>query len=134
MLLAERGGYARDRLLAGDLFAHNRDLGSDAEGLMGQRWLIDIAREEGVVCQNGTLERPLQGIVTPPFPLRIPTMPPPCPLPTQNVTSSVPFWHCSGTVRDVQGTRRQVRIAALLTNRFRLTFRQWISSQIPAAQ
>ena len=59
MPLTEHGGYARDRLLAGDLFAHNRDLGSDAEGLMGQRWLIDIAREEGVVCQNGTLERPL---------------------------------------------------------------------------
>ena len=59
MPLTERGGYARDRLLAGDLFAPNPDLGSGADGLMEQRWLIDIACEERVVCQNGTLERPL---------------------------------------------------------------------------
>ena len=104
MPLTEHGGYARDRLLVGDLFAPNPDLASDTDGLLGHRWLVDIAREERVVCQNGTLEGPLEGAVTPPFHHRIPSMPPPCPLPTQIVTLSVPFWHSSGTVRGVQGT------------------------------
>jgi hypothetical protein len=59
MPLTKHGGCARARLQAGDLFAPNPDLASDADGLMGKRWLIDIAGKEGVVCQNGTLEGPL---------------------------------------------------------------------------
>jgi hypothetical protein len=48
------------------------------------------------LCQNGTLCSTLNRSSSPPFPLRIPTMPPPCPLPTPEVTLSVPFWHSSG--------------------------------------
>ena len=40
--------------------------------------------------------RPPQSLLTPPFPLRIPTVPPPCPLPMPELTLSVPFWHSSG--------------------------------------
>ena len=50
MPLTERGGYARDRLLTGTLFAPNPDLASDTDGLLAQRWLIDIGRKERVVC------------------------------------------------------------------------------------
>ena len=37
MPLTERGGYARARLQAGDLFALNPDLGSNAVGKLGHR-------------------------------------------------------------------------------------------------
>jgi hypothetical protein len=49
------------------------------EGVLWQRLLIDNGSEDGVVCQNGTLEGPLCDTVTPPFPHRIPTVPPPYP-------------------------------------------------------
>ena len=83
---------------------------------------------------GATSLRRLNPTFPPPYPHRAPTLPPPCPLPTRNVTSSVPFWHSSGIVRGVQHTRRQVRIAALRMKRFGLTFRREMSSQFPAAQ
>ena len=43
------------------------------------RLQIDIESEEGVLCQNGTLKGPLDNTRAPPFPLRIPTVPPPYP-------------------------------------------------------
>ena len=56
------------------------------EGLLGQRLLIDNEREEGIVCQNGTLGSPLDDAASPPFPLRLSTVSPPNPLPTLTVT------------------------------------------------
>src|ERR1039458_2639855 len=46
-------------------------------GLFGHRLQIDNAGEEGVVCQNGTLESILDDPVAPPFPLHTPTIVPP---------------------------------------------------------
>src|ERR1035441_9081332 len=48
------------------------------------------------MCQNGTLVALLQDAATPPFPLRSPTVVPPCPLPKETVTLSVPFWQTLG--------------------------------------
>ena len=42
------------------------------------RLQIDIESEEGVLCQNGTLKGPLDNTRASPFPLRIPSLPPPC--------------------------------------------------------
>src|ERR1035441_387312 len=67
------------------------DKGAKEEGF----WSSDIRLTLYVVCQNGTLEALLCEAVTPPFPLRAPTVSPPCPLPTRKVTLSVPFWHSS---------------------------------------
>src|ERR1035441_8276434 len=52
---------------------------------LGERLMIDIEGEEGLVCQNGTLVGHLSYAASPPFPLRSPTVVPPCPLPTETM-------------------------------------------------
>ena len=47
--------------------------------ISGQRFEIDYANKEGVLCQNGTMEGPLGSAGAPPFPLRAPSVSPPCP-------------------------------------------------------
>ena len=46
----------------------------DEKVFLWKRLLIDNEGEEGVVCQNGTLEGALGDPAGPPFPLRLPTI------------------------------------------------------------
>ena len=75
------------------------------------------------MCQNGTLEALLDDTGAPPFPHRVPSVSPPCPLPTRPGALSVPFWHSSGCPRHPRACKRQVRLMGSHSNPFSLTRR-----------
>ena len=77
------------------------------------------------MCQNGALERPFDGSVTPPYRLRAPTVSPPCPLPTRSGTLSVPFWHSLGCPRRSNTGRNETGVLGFQMKPFGLTFR-WV--------
>ena len=72
-------GRGADGVVAGGVGQAGAGLTRAEKGLLGYRLLIDNGSEDGVVCQNGTLQRPLRNTVTPPYPHLTPTLPPPYP-------------------------------------------------------
>ena len=83
------------------------------------------------MCQNGALERPFDGSVTPPYRLRAPTVSPPCPLPTRSGTLSAPFWHSWGCPRRSNAGRNETGVMGCRRKPFGLTFR-WVGRCLPA--
>src|ERR1035441_7093320 len=73
--------------------------GAKGGGTSGDQFTIYNGSEKGAMCQNGTLETLLDAIVTPPFPHRAPTVPPPYPVHTHVLALCVPFWHSSACPR-----------------------------------
>ena len=97
---------------------------STGQDVCWYRFLIDIGNEERVVCQNGALERPLDGPATPPYRLRAPTVSPPCPLPTGSGTLSAPFWHSWGCPRRSNAGKNEAETMGFRRKPFGLTFRR----------
>ena len=73
---------------------------------------------------NGPLAVSLGMTGAPPFPHRLPSIPPPCPLPTLEVTQSVPFWHSSGCAGPSEAVGKRGAIEGSRGNIFVLTHRR----------
>ena len=76
------------------------------------------------MCQNGTLERPLDDPASPPYRHRAPTVSPPCPLPTHSGTLSAPFWHSWGCPRSWNAGGNEAVVMGLRRKPFGFTSRQ----------
>ena len=73
---------------------------------------------------NGPLAVPLGMTGATPFPHRLPSIPPPCPLPTLEVTPSVPFWHSPGCAGPSEAVGKCGAIEGSRGNTFVLTHRR----------